>query len=71
MNYPGLSKTNCAADCHADQCAISGRSICVHPCKSGVMNSLIADPAIRAAYGRACADLGVRNILEVQQRPVP
>lgn len=47
--YPGMTKTECPADCGINGCVISGKPYCGHPRKGGLQQS---DLGNAAAIGR-------------------
>lgn len=62
----GLTEDHCATACNKDGCVIGNSFRCAHPLKGGPPINRLNDPAMQAAYGEACAAIGVNNFLKTE-----
>ena len=60
MPFPGLTRTLCADACNAKGCAISGAIYCAHPCKGGLQEREMADPAALKRINQAREQIAVK-----------
>ncbi|MDB5616597.1 hypothetical protein [Tardiphaga sp.] len=58
----GMTRDNCGSACSESGCAITGLPRCCHPLKGGLPLSHLQDPEVMAAFGEACAAIGVGNV---------